>query len=233
MQCLLCRYLIWSLRREKPDWVAEAENLDAELLSRGTNSDALALADRDPARLREVYELWKSCPPDAFSQFLSLAEDGSIWSMAQVGYAHEAGEGTRRDRVQAEKWYLKAYEEGSDFGLLRSSVLALKRGDEARAREILNNGISRGLTKAMTALAGMELSLSRTEEARSRARGLYEQAIALGDLPAKMAFARAMAHGRFGLKLIPTGIRSLLAAAKEFGAEVDARAHARSNASNV
>jgi hypothetical protein len=66
------------------------------------------------------------------------------------------------------------------------------------------------------------------EEARSRARGLYEQAIALGDIPAKMFFARAMARGRFGLKLIPTGMRSLLATAKEVGAIIDARTRTRS-----
>ncbi len=77
MQCLWCRYLRWSLSREKPDWVAEADRFDAELSSKGTNSDALALADRDPARLREVYELWNSRPADAFNQFLSLVEHDS------------------------------------------------------------------------------------------------------------------------------------------------------------
>ncbi len=151
-----------------------------------------------------------------------------LWSMIQVGYAYEAGLGISRDRAQAEKWYLKAYEEGSDFGLLRSSILAFRRGDEDSARAILREGVSRGLTKAMTAFAGMELSLSRTEEARIRARQLYEQAIASGDFPAKMAFARAMARGRFGLQLIPTGMRSLLATAKEVGAIIDARTQAPS-----
>jgi TPR repeat protein len=219
--------LIWSLRREKPDWVAEAENLDSELSSQGTNSDALFKEDRDPVRLRDIYELRTSRPADAFSQFLALAEDGSVWSMIQVGYAYEAGLGTQRDRVQAEKWYLKAYEAGADFGLLRSSALAFKRGDIARARAILNDGIAKGLPQAMTDLAAMELRLSRTEEARGRARLLYEQAIALGDLSAKIFYARAMAHGRFGLKLIPTGIRGLLATAKEVGAAIDARTQAQ------
>jgi hypothetical protein len=117
-------------------------------------------------------------------------------------------------------------EQGSDYGLLRAGYLVFRRGDVARAKTILGVGVARRLTLAMTYLAWLELRISRAQEARGRARGLYEQAIALGDLSARMKFARAMARGHFGLGAVPTGIRSLLATAKEFSEQVDARSTA-------
>lgn len=98
------------------------------------------------------------------------------------------------------------------------------------AEAILEAGVARGLTTAMTYLAWMELTLSRTEESRSRARSLYERAIAFGDLYAQMSFARAMTLDRFGLRAIPAGIRRLFKAAVEISVQVDARTNARSNA---
>jgi TPR repeat protein len=224
MFCILCRYLI---DRSDPGWTGKADELQAAHRLYGLNNDAPFEADADPTRLREIYELWRSRPAEAFVQFLSLAESGSVWSMMQVGYAYETGRGVPLDRVRAEDWYLKAHEKGSDYCLFRVSALAMRRSDFAKARTILDIGVARGLTRAMDYLAWMELKLSRNGEARRRARALYEQAIASGDFAARMSYAHAVARGRFGLREIPAGIRSLLAAAKDFSAQVDAEKNAQ------
>jgi hypothetical protein len=167
---------------------------------------------------------------EAFGQFLTLAEGGSVFSMIKIGYAYETGRGAPRDLNRAEQWYMKAHGRGSDYGLVRASGLLLKRGDVSGARSLLTVGVARGLPQAMTYLAWLELKLSRGKDAQNRARALYEQAIALGDPPAKMYFARARVRGRFGLRAIPAGICSLLATAKEGSAHVDARTKARTAA---
>ncbi len=71
----------------------------------------------------------------------------------------------------------------------------------------------------MRNLAWMELRLARREEARA----LYERAITSGDFAARMLFAQTMARGRFGLRAIPAGLRSLRTAVREFSAKVDAK----------
>ena len=141
--------------------------------------------------------------------------------MLQVGYAYELGRGAPRDLARAEDWYLKASEHGSDQGLLQAGYWAFRNGDLCKARAIYGVGVARGLTPAMRGLAWMELKAARTEQARSRARALYEQAIVLGDFSARLTFAQAMARGRFGLRLVPTGIRHIFALAKETSAQID------------
>jgi len=211
MRCVLCRWLRRSTGRHNPVWLEEADKFEASALLRSMNTDALFKSDPDAARLREIFGLWRSDPVEAFGQFLTLAEGGSVFSMIKVGYAYETGRGAPRDLIRAEQWYVKAHEQGSDYGLVRASGLLFKRGDVATAKSLLAVGVARGLPQAMTYLAWMELKLSRGKDAQSRARAHYEQAIALGDLPAKMRFARAMARGRFCFRAIPAGIRSVLA----------------------
>jgi TPR repeat protein len=227
--CILCRYL---LNRADPGWIGKVETLHQKYLLSGLNNDDMYRLEVDTARLREIYELSQSRPSEAFTQFLVLAEAGSVWSIIQIGHAYEVGRGVPADRVRAEHWYMKAYERGSDYGLLRGSILAVRRGDIAKARAMLEEGVARELVRAMTYLAWLELKLSRGEQARLRARKLYEQAIASGDFDARMSFARAMAYGQFGLRAIPTGIRKLYDASEYFSAQVDANAPPGPSAEN-
>jgi len=223
MQCVLCRSLKWLLSRYDLGWIEAAD----ELRFKALNTNALFEADADSARLRRNYELWHSNPSEAFSEFLLLAEGGSVWSMIQVGGAYECGKGTPVDRLRAEDWYWKALERGSDFALLRASCLALRRGDAAKAKAILGVGVARGLTPAMRSLAWIELRLSKYKDARRRAYALYERAIELGDGSARIDLARAMALGCFGWRAIPAGIRSLPAAVEQISAQIGAKSDAR------
>jgi hypothetical protein len=217
MVCILCRFLI---NYFDPGWSDKADKLQSVLLPQRLNSDAIFEADPHSARLREIFEFSRTHCGEAFAQFLAFAEAGSVWSMLQVGNAYESGRGVALDRVRAEEWHSKAYEGGSDYGLVRAAMLAFRRSDVTKARTLLRVGVDRGLAPAMRYLAWMELKLSRRD--REEARALYEQAIASGDFPARMYFSRAKAIGRFGLKEVPAGIRSLFAASADFSAQVDA-----------
>jgi hypothetical protein len=214
MFCILCRYFI---KWVDPGWDVAAEQLVNELLNRGLNTGAIFEADADPARLRQIYELQHSDPAEAFAQFLSQAESGSVWSMIQVGPAYATGEGVPIDGAQAEEWFLAAYAEGSDFGLLWASNLAFRGGDSDQAKFLLKEGITRGIPRAKLDLACMERRLGHTENARI----LYEQAIASEDLLAEVYFAQATAQGSFRLSAIPGGIKDLVSAQMKFVEQVE------------
>jgi TPR repeat protein len=209
MHCFLCQLLEWLVERDDPGWVKNARQRIRAESYREVNSDRLFEDDADPMRLRKAYELWDTDPARAFAEFISLGESGSVWSMEQVATALESGLGTSVDQARAEEWYRRAFERGSDLGLLRASYLAFTRGATEEARNILNVGVDRRLTAAMRYLAEIELQFATREDERQRARKLFEQAIELGDVMARVKFARARAYGYFGLMAIPAGIREL------------------------
>jgi TPR repeat protein len=208
MHCILCQLLEWLVERESPGWV---ENLKQQVQAkeyRGLNSNALFQAEADQGRLRELHELWESDPGRAFTEFLALAEAGSVWSMGQVATALESGLGTSIDRARAEEWYRRAFERGSDLGLIRAGYLAFARGAVDVARNILSSGVERGLAPAMRLLADIELRVEG-RYGRAAARRLFQRAIELGDPIARVKFSRARAYGYFGLREIPAGIRDI------------------------
>jgi TPR repeat protein len=208
MHCIICQFLEWLIERESPGRVADLKQQVRAQEYRGLNSDALFQVETDQARLRELYELWEIDPGRAFSEFLALAEEGSVWSMQQVAAALESGLGGAVDPTRAEEWYRRAFERGSDMGLLRAGYLAFMRGAVDEARNILSGGAERGLAAAMRLLAEIELRVEG-RYARSKARILFERAIELGDPIARVKFTRARAYGYFGLKEIPAGIRDI------------------------
>ena len=204
-------------------WLAAADQVSSEMQFGGWNTDALFEADADPLRLRELATLWESSPHEAFSQFLALAEAGSVWSMIRVGCGYCLGLGVKRDRASAERWFDAAFGRGSDYGLIWSARIARSRGDVAKAVGVLKVGVERGLPDAMVDLANLEMRKARTQEDRNRARRLYDTAIEKGHLPARAALARAMARGAFGWRSIPEGIRGLRASCKAYRDAIDAR----------
>jgi TPR repeat protein len=222
VRCVICRWVRWSIGREDPIWVEEADTIESEMRFFGLNTDAIFHADPHADRLRELAELGKVDPNEAFTQFLSLAEAGSVWSMIRVGCGYSVGLGTSRNLALAERWLTSAYEHGSDYGLIWSARLAFARGAFSRARTLRVVGVERGLPQAMTDLAWQELKSAKTD-ARTRARALFENAIGRGYIPAQLELAKAMGLGLFGWREIPVGIKRLFAAAKEFNDLIEAR----------
>jgi len=188
-------------------WSEAWDQTTLEMWGGHWNTDDLFKADADQERLREFAALWESNPRDAFPEFVALAEAGSVWSMVRIGCGYRDGLGVRRDKRCAERWFDAAFDRGSDYGLIWSARMARSRGDFAKAKATLSVGVERCLLPAMVALAGLEIKTAKSSEDRERARSLLESAIANGFLPAKRAYACAMAHGAFGWRNIPEGFR--------------------------
>jgi TPR repeat protein len=178
-----------------------------------TNSVAILGREADLAPVYQAHDLLKSNPEESFRQYLALAEQGSVWSMARVGMLFENGTGIERDLTQAEKWYLRAHEAGSDYGLIWLGHLYQRLKQYEKAQAVFRTGVARGFAPAMHRLASSYWNSPDWPQKRGEARALLEAGSAAGDLSARRSLARTMACGWFGLRHISTGIRLLFSVA--------------------
>jgi len=180
-----------------------------------TNSVAIMEREADPASIYQAHDLLETDPAESFRQYLALAERGSVWSMATVGQMFENGNGTARDLAQAEKWYLCAYEAGSDYGLIWLGHLYQESRRYEKAQEVFRTGVARGFVPAMLRLASSYWNSPDWPQGRDEALALLERGSAAGDLSARRYLAVGMTRGWFGLRHIPDGVRLLFSAAEE------------------
>jgi len=182
-------------------------------------------------------ELWKKDPhankaakafalhdidwPRAFPMLLDLAQRGSVWSMTRVAYCYFRGLGVSPDLVEAENWYRRAYEAGSQRALLDYGRLLARRGEFVRREAVYRAGAARDWAPASYLLARLLIERSNTPKAYLEARPLLERAAVQGSPAAKWWLARYMARGRFGIREIPRGIRLAIDYSKELRAEPD------------
>jgi TPR repeat protein len=179
------------------------------------NSVAIMEREADPALVYRAHDLLETDPAESFKQYLALAENGSIWSMAIVGQMFELGTGTARDLLQAEEWYLSAYRAGSDSGLTLLGELYQESGRYQEAREVFRAGVDRGFAPAMLGLASSYRNSPDWQQRREESLALLERGAAAGDLFARRYLAGGMTRGWFGLRHIPNGIRLLFSTADE------------------
>jgi TPR repeat protein len=173
--------------------------------------------ESDPDKLVQINALVKTDPVQAFKQYLGLAEQGSVWSMQWVGWAFETGTGTAQDSTQAEKWYRRSFEAGSDEGLLQLGRLYIKSGQYAKAEEIYRTGVERHWVPAMLRLAWIYSKAADWPAKREMTLKLLQRASGEGDLGAKDFLAQKMIRGWFGWSRIPSGVRLLYQVANDFG----------------
>jgi TPR repeat protein len=194
--CKICEKRSAILNRKYFDWL-EAQS----------NSVALMEREVDPQQVYQAYDLLKTDPADSFRQFLALAESGSVWSMAMVGRMFESSEGTERDLVQAEEWYLRAYRAGSDYGLIWLGLVYLKSNQLENAINVFRTGVDRGFAPAMYHLAWSYWKSGDWPRKQSEAMSLLQRGFAAGDLSAGPFLAHSMARGRFGWRHVLAGLR--------------------------
>jgi TPR repeat protein len=207
MKCILCR--ICEAREN-----ALSKKLFAWLDTQ-TNSAALMELDADPEAIYQAHNLRKTDPAESFRQYLALAERGSIWSMANVGILFENGTGTERDLEQAEKWYLRAYQARSDYGLIWLGHLYMQSQQYEKAQVVYRTGVARGFVPAMVRLASSYWNAPDWPERRGEALALLQRGSAAGDIAARRYLAVGMMRGWFGLRHIPGGIRRLFSVAED------------------
>jgi tetratricopeptide (TPR) repeat protein len=179
------------------------------------NSVTIMEREADTASIYQAHDLLKIDPAESFRQYLALAERGSVWSMANVGHLFENGTGTAKDLAQAEKWYLRAYEAGSDYGLIWLGLLYQESGRYEKAQQVFQNGVERGFVPAMLRLAASYWNSPNWPQRRDEALTLLERGSAAGDLSARRYLAVGMMRGWFGLTRIPDGIRLVFSTAED------------------
>ena len=199
MKCILCKMCE----------TAKAA-LDKKIISwtdAQTNETVIWEREADQERIHFAHSLLSDDPTQSLQEYLALAEQGSLWSLVRVAAAFASGTGTPVDPAQAEKWYRRSYEGGSDVGLLRLGHHYLRSRQYTKAEEVFRTGTERGLAPAMSRLAWTYSKSAHWSQKREEALTLLERGAAAGDLYARLFLARTMTRGWFGLRRIPRGIR--------------------------
>jgi TPR repeat protein len=207
MKCLLCT--ICETARATFD-----KKMDAWLHAQSNNVEILE-READLSAVNQAYE--ETDPAKAFRQYLALAEKGSVWSMATVGWMLQVGTGTEQNLSQAEKWLVRAYQAGSDYGLICLGCLYERSERSETAQEVYRAGVARGFVPAMVYLAVSYRKSPDWAQRRHETLSLLESGRAAADLFARHWLATAMARGWFGLRYIPEGFRRLPNIAHDMG----------------
>lgn len=194
--CKMCEAVHAAVEKKLAAW-AHAQMNTHEMWEREPDHD----------RASRAYELLSTDPIEGFKECLALAEQGSIWAMGSVGWAFSRGNGTPRDLAQAEKWYRRAFDSGSDYALLGLGHLYMQQQEYTKAEEVFRTGADRGWVPAMYRLAWTYSKSAAWSQKRDEARDLLERASAAGDLSARRFLATATMRGWFGWRRIPSGIR--------------------------
>jgi TPR repeat protein len=208
MKCVLCT--ICETARATFD-----KKMDAWLCAQSNNVEIME-RETDPSAVYQAYE--ETDPAKSFRQYLALAEKGSVWSMATVGQMLQTGTGTEQDLSQAEKWLVRAYQAGSDYGLICLGCLYERSERSEKAQEVYRAGVARGFVPAMVYLAASYRKSPDWAQRRHEALKLLEDGRAAGDLFARHWLTTAMVRGWFGLRYIPEGIRRLPGVAHDMAA---------------
>jgi TPR repeat protein len=199
MKCIMCKVCEAAH--------AAVEKKLAAWLNAQMNTEEMWEREPDQSRAVRAYELLSTDPVEAFKECLTLAEQGSIWAMGSVGWAFSRGNGTPRDLAQAEKWYRRAFDGGSDYALLGLGHVYMQQREYTKAEEVFRTGADRSWAPAMYRLAWTYSKSAAWRQKRDEARVLLERASAAGDLSAGSFLATAMMRGWFGWRRIPSGIR--------------------------
>jgi hypothetical protein len=134
---------------------------------------------------------------------------------------YHTGTGTTQDWAQAEKWLVRAYQAGSDYGLICLGCLYERSERSEKAQEVYRAGVARGFVPAMVYLAASYRKSADWAQRRHETLKLLEHGQAAGDLFARHWLTTAMVRGWFGLRCIPEGIRRLPGVAHDMAALVE------------
>lgn len=169
----------------------------------------------DVTLLNEAYALLETDPARAVKELQSLAERGSSYSMLYLGWASQKGTGVAVDAKQAEVWFRRAVEKGSELAIYYLGHFYLQQQEYSKAHEVFAMGVSKRYAPAIYCLGQMYLDGTGVSKQPDKARALLEQATALGHVFAKRSLAKLLMSGQFGLYSILRGCSLFLGALKD------------------
>jgi TPR repeat protein len=173
MNCIFCRPFKWL--GMNGDCVATQRALQEKFQAwryARTNDQRLFADDPDPVATRKIAELYRIDPVAALPELMALAERGSVWCMRLLAYSYEVGRGAAADLAEAERWYRRALERGSQQAQLRLGRMAERRRDFAECERIYARGVADRWAPAMYYLAQVKLRRPRTSARREEGRRL-------------------------------------------------------------
>jgi TPR repeat protein len=169
------------------------------------SDDEIWATEPDQAKVHKAFSLIKTDPAHARSEFLTLAERGSVTSMFYLGWMFQTGAGMPVDLLEAENWYRRACDGGSDMATVYLGRIYRRKRDYARAKQVFSMGAQRGVRGAMYGLARIYLEDGEPHEA-AEVHALLEKAAALGHPYAMGNLPSLLLRGKFGLLNIPRAI---------------------------
>ncbi|MHB1304854.1 MAG: tetratricopeptide repeat protein [Acidiphilium sp.] len=167
----------------------------------------------DLTQLRYAHDLLTTEPAKALVVLQKLADDGSVMSMIYLAGGFEAGIFGVISLPEAEKWYLRAYENGSYTAQFNLGALYFNSGQYDAAKKIFMNGVSQDDPPSMYWLARIYLRDKGNGESLNRARNLLERAAGRGHFYARRKLSVLTMKGCFGMWKAPRGFCMFLATA--------------------
>lgn len=179
------------------------------------NDDEIRNSDPEQDRVADAANLLDRDPSHAFFLLLTLAREGSVWAMVNLGWCCAVGCGVPANPTDAEYWYKRAYEAGCDRALLDYAGMLERRDALDLAQKAYTAVAARGWAPAIFHAARLELRNAKTLEARLRQKPNLERAAALGSPAALFLLTKYMVRGRFGVRNVAGGLRLLYAQLKK------------------
>jgi len=169
--------------------------------------NALNWADEpDLMELRQAYDLMTVDRPQALARLQSLVDRGSTISMLYIAKSYVTADLSKENLLEAERWYRKAADQGSDFALYSLGKLYIKMGQSAEAKAISSSNSLRDYLPAIHELGRMYHYGIGGEKDLRLARSFLEKAAGRGHAFAKRELAGLLTSGSFGLGQVPRGL---------------------------
>ena len=167
------------------------------------------LLDADPHKedAQAAARLVDVSPEEGFARLLDIANRGSLYGMNHIAWCYWAGTGITKDIGQAEAWWRRAYEDGSDRGLLEYGALLVREGREEEAAKVYDAGWQRGFAPAVYRLVRMRLRPTLSLSERLTWKPSLQWAADAGHPAARYLLSKYLFRGWFGIGGIPQGAR--------------------------
>lgn len=154
--------------------------------------------------------LEKTEPMTAFALTRALAEQGSLRAMAQLAQQHHNGTGTRVNLPEAEMWYRRvadrAWGDAKVLAIHNLGWLYEEQGNRARALALFQQGAELRYPPSVCHLGYIFWRGLGVEKDPVKARALFEQAVAAGNLAAQKFLSVQLLSGQFGLREVLRGL---------------------------
>ena len=147
---------------------------------------------------------------EAYTAYLSLAEDGQPDAQVMVGWMKENGQGTSHDVRGALEWYRKAAESESPIAQFHVGRILMQTGASSEALRWYEKAAIKEYMPAVYRLAWAYESGTGTVVDKNHALTLFSQGANGGHLPSQMVLAKKILKGSQGSFMRLWGIYQVL-----------------------